>query len=91
MYRRHFYRDDIAGPTWLYRLFTGSEVAYVGVSSNPKARLALHRRRKAWWASVDRVELKWFPSRADAFAAEKQSIINDRPIHNVARPKEALA
>lgn len=86
MYRRHFYRDDIAGPTWLYRLHSSSELLYVGVSSDPRSRFATHRR-KPWWSEVAYVELKWFPSRAAAFAAEREAIATEVPIHNVARPK----
>lgn len=90
MYRRHNYRDDIAGPTWMYQLFAGAELAYVGVSSNPRSRLTAHRR-KPWWSCIDRVSFTWFPTRAAAFAAEKQSIISGQPRYNVARPKEAPA
>lgn len=91
MYRRHFYRDDIAGPTWLYRLHAGAHLAYIGVSSNPQSRFVSHRRKKPWWSSVDRVELRWFPSRAEAFAAERAAIVNESPLHNIARPKGAIA
>lgn len=45
MYRRHNYRDDIAGPVWLYRLYAGDTLAYVGVSADPKTRIAKHRRK----------------------------------------------
>jgi hypothetical protein len=37
------------------------------------------------------VELRWFPSRATAFAAEREAIIAGHPLYNIARPKEAVA
>lgn len=89
-YRRHTYRADIAGPAWLYRLHSGADLIYVGVSSNPKSRFVIHRR-KPWWRNVDRVQFQWFPSRAAAFAAERVAIIADRPRYNIARPKVAVA
>lgn len=84
MYRRHTYRDDIAGSTWLYRLYAGAQLLYVGVSSDPRSRFVTHRRKKSWWRLV---ELRWFPTRAAAFAAERQAIAEHNPAGNVARPK----
>lgn len=88
--RRHFYKDDIAGPTWLYRVFVADVLAYVGVSSDPQARFATHRRRKPWWKSTTHVELQWHPSRADAFAAERAAIAAESPRYNISRPKGVL-
>lgn len=87
MYVRHTYREDIAGPAWLYRLFAGQTLAYVGVSSNPRARFTKHRYSKPWWSTVTRVEFRWHPSRESAFAAERAAIAHENPLHNVARPK----
>ncbi len=89
-YRRHNYWYDIAGPTWMYRLFSGETLLYVGVSSDTRSRFRKHRYKKAWWPSVDRVEYRWFPSREAAFSAEREAIIQERPQHNVARPKGAV-
>jgi predicted GIY-YIG superfamily endonuclease len=86
-YRRHNYAEDIAGPTWLYRLFAGVNVAYIGVTNNPRFRFMRHRQRACWWTSVDRVQLTWFPTRAEAFAAERAAITAESPLHNRARPK----
>jgi len=89
MYHRHNYRDDIAGPTWLYRLFYGDgRLAYVGVTLDPRARFLIHHR-KPWWPGVVRVDLRWMPNRDAAFAAERQAIRDERPLHNIARPKGA--
>ncbi|GAB4677613.1 hypothetical protein MOKP105_04780 [Mycobacterium avium subsp. hominissuis] len=89
MYRRHTYRDDIAGPVWLYRVYAGDTLAYVGVSADPKTRIAKHRR-KPWGKSFDRIGLQWFPSRADGFAAERAAILAERPLYNTARPRGAM-
>lgn len=91
MYRRHNYRKDIAGPVWLYRLYSGETLLYVGVSMAPDTRLASHRAKKPWWNLVDTVSMWWFPSRAEAFAAERTFIAYHRPLYNVARPKGAVA
>lgn len=85
-YRRHTYASDIAGPAWLYRLYGGTQLLYVGVSSNTRQRFARHRQRTSWWRSTDRVVLRWFPTRAAAFAAERTAIAEEQPLHNLARP-----
>jgi predicted GIY-YIG superfamily endonuclease len=89
MYRRHNYAADIAGPTWLYRLYSAERLVYVGVSSDPQNRFKTHRQKTEWWPRVDRVVLRWLPSRAEAFAAERQAIATELPEMNVARPKGA--
>lgn len=89
--RRRNYGEDIAGPTWLYRLYSGTALAYVRVSNDPKYRFEIHRRKKVWWSSVDHVDLVWFPSRSEAFAAERIAIRSENPIHNIARPKAVLS
>lgn len=87
---RQWYREDIEAPTWLYRLYDADGLLlYVGVSTNPKDRFIKHYRT-IWWPLVNRVRLEWHATRAEAFVSEKAAIISEIPIHNVARPKEAL-
>jgi predicted GIY-YIG superfamily endonuclease len=89
MYHKHNYREDIAGPAWLYRIYSGESLLYVGVSMQPDRRFTSHRSKKDWWHLVDAISLWWFPSREDAFAAERVVIASHRPLHNIARPKGA--
>ena len=90
MYHRHTYRDDIAGPVWLYRLFCGQQLLYVGISSRLSQRLVSHRS-KPWGGAVDRIELQRFATRAEGFAAERAAILAEKPVHNRARPIGATA
>lgn len=86
--RKTNYWTDIAGPTWMYKLFSANGgLLYVGVSNDPAARLANHRRKKEWWRDVHSVRFAWLASRADAFRAERAVIAAEAPRYNVARPK----
>ena len=72
--------------TALYRLFTSQQKAlYIGISFNPKARLASHSRTKHWWGEVDQslTRIVWFSDRGQAEAAELAAIRDEQPEHNV--------
>jgi predicted GIY-YIG superfamily endonuclease len=76
----------------LYRLNTraardGSRKRlYVGISNEPARRFEEHRRDKRWAKDVDWADatlgLKWYPSRAEALAAEAEAIRDELPVHN---------
>lgn len=81
------YWYDIAGPTCVYRAFIGDRLAYVGVTRNTLGRFSKHAVQKSWWQDVDRIDIDWHDTRAEAFAAEKRAISDERPLYNVARPR----
>ena len=67
----------------LYRCFDASgAVLYVGVTSQPWQRIAAHRRASPFRAEIDRVDFRWFGSRAQAMDAQAAEIAEHRPPHN---------
>jgi hypothetical protein len=70
--------------TDLYRHFDSEGcLLYVGISLSAIARLAAHRVRSSWFNRIARVEIKRFPSREDAEAAELEAIRTEKPLHNI--------
>jgi predicted GIY-YIG superfamily endonuclease len=74
-----------ATPTALYRLYDAEdELLYIGISEAPEKRWAHHASEKSWWPQVARKEIRWFPTRKEAEAAEARAIATERTPHNVA-------
>lgn len=71
-------------PTALYRLYDADDhLLYVGVSKHPELRFEEHRMAGAHWISAAaRRDIKWYPSRPEALAAEKDAIRAEHPEHN---------
>jgi hypothetical protein len=75
-------RDSRLNPCAVYRLFNqAGELLYIGMASNALARIGAHRAT-AWFRSVIRIELQWFPNRNAAETAEKTAIAEETPQHN---------
>lgn len=73
--------------TALYRLYDKRHnLLYVGITNDPRVRFAAHAVDKPWWPSVVRRDLEWFPSRAEALAAEGEAIRIEKPGANVLIP-----
>ncbi|TAL00365.1 MAG: GIY-YIG nuclease family protein [Rhodospirillaceae bacterium] len=72
----------------LYRHFDkDGALLYVGIAINPMMRyINDHRRFAHWFKDITRIEIEHFPTRKDAFAAERQAIAAEKPLHNVRRP-----
>lgn len=71
-------------PHTLYRVYgTHGELLYVGITVDPKTRLAHHRRQKPWWPDVARVVEEVHPDRTAALAAETVTIAFENPLHNI--------
>lgn len=71
-------------PHTLYRAYDSSgRLLYVGISVDPKRRLAQHRREKDWWPEVDRVAEEVWPDRASAQEAETLAVQSEGPVHNI--------
>ena len=66
----------------VYRLWSGDVLLYVGVTSNLEPRLRTHRRR--FGAKITNVTTVEYPTRAEAFAAERKAIAEEWTIANVA-------
>jgi predicted GIY-YIG superfamily endonuclease len=72
--------------TAVYRVFdAGGQLLYVGMTGNPTHRLTQHKAAGAQWyalADLTRTTVAWFDSRAEAAAAEVQSIGSEHPRFN---------
>ena len=67
----------------IYRHYDADgQLLYVGITNNPKRRLAEHRCRAIWRDEIDRVDVKWVGSREDALAAEAKAIREEIPVFN---------
>lgn len=71
-------------PTALYRLYdAGGALLYVGITGALKLRMSQHAAEKPWWSAITRKTVAWYPSRAEAVAAEAEAITLEAPVHNV--------
>jgi len=66
-------------------------VLYVGQSVNALQRIAQHRYTSPWGRAWARLELRSFPTRADALSFEAALIRALRPAHNCDQPQSPLA
>jgi predicted GIY-YIG superfamily endonuclease len=73
----------------VYRHFDAADrLLYVGMTNNPKRRLAEHKCRAVWGDQIARVEVVWMRTAEEAAAAEVDAIRTERPMFNggTARP-----
>lgn len=69
--------------TALYRLYdAGGVLLYIGVSAHITARWKAHSGSTSWFREVRRQQVTWYPSRAEAMAAETSAIKAERPKWN---------
>ncbi|MFC5144267.1 GIY-YIG nuclease family protein [Streptomyces aureoversilis] len=71
--------DEVA----LYRLFDANhQLLYVGISKDPMGRWREHVAN-SWWRDVAEYSVTWYPTRAEARAAEKTALTSENAKHNV--------
>jgi predicted GIY-YIG superfamily endonuclease len=76
----------------IYRQFDATDrLLYVGMTNNPKRRLAEHKCRAVWGDQIARVEVVWMHTAEEAAIAEAEAIRTERPMFNggTARPHMA--
>lgn len=77
--------------TTLYRLFDADDaLLYVGIAGNPGRRFEQHAKAKLWWREVSRIEVEHFADRAEALAAERLAIRDERPLYNIVHSVRVL-
>lgn len=77
-------KNDPNGRTALYRLLAANgRLLYVGIAANPDSRWGQHSTNQQWWNDVADRKIEWFPTRAEAAAAEVAAIKSERPLHNI--------
>ncbi len=72
------------GPTWLYKLYAGTYLAYVGITRDLGQRLEQHRRTKEWYECIDRVESVLYPTWQEARDHETYILSTAVTVYNMA-------
>lgn len=67
----------------VYRVFDGSELVYVGCTTNLEQRLDFHASHGWWWPASPVVTSVVFPDRASARTAERAAIRDEEPSANM--------
>jgi hypothetical protein len=64
---------------------------FIGASRSALASFCRHYREARWRRSIARLTIEKFADRAEALAAKRQAIAEERPLHNgaVGRPRKA--
>ena len=83
-----YWSDMANSPTCVYRCYDElGDLLYVGLTRNTLGRFSKHAHQKPWWPEVEHIELEWFETRDEAFAAEKRAIAAEDPAFNISRPR----
>lgn len=70
---------------FLYRHFgSNDELLYVGISIDPFKRSKQHKRHSEWFNGVARIEIEIHKSRELALDAEREAIMSEQPLYNIA-------
>ncbi|MBJ7591525.1 GIY-YIG nuclease family protein [Aeromonas veronii] len=78
--------------TELYRHFDGEgRLLYIGVSLSAARRLSQHMYKSEWAADITDIKVERFPTRQEALDAERNAIINEKPIWNIVYRKSELS
>lgn len=86
-----------ANASYVYLLFSGDQLLYVGKAATVLYRIERHRSRKQWWAQVDYVALVRVHGRdyviadQNALSFEKAAINRLLPTQNLAGPQNLPA
>lgn len=76
-------RDYWRGRHTVYRCTdVAGQLLYIGTSTDVCQRLKQHRSQMPWWPEVARVRVEIHRTRPAAFAAEREAIESERPMHN---------
>lgn len=66
-------------PHTVYRLFSGDELVYVGITATASRRLGEHRRQREWWGQITGATFEHFATATMAAAEERRLIRELRP------------
>lgn len=68
----------------VYRLYAADgTLLYVGSSNDPRGRWSVLSGVNWWWEQVERKEVTWYATKAEARGAEAQAVLSESPVHNV--------
>lgn len=77
--------------TCLYRHFDSEgNLLYVGISASVMMRQASHSRESNWAKSIAKIEISWYDTYEEAYQAETDAIVAEKPKHNIAKVPKCL-
>lgn len=77
--------------TVLYRHFDADNVLlYIGISKSLLNRISQHSHVSHWFESISLIKLEWFATREEALEAERNAILYERPLYNIAMNSSVL-
>ena len=70
----------------LYRYFNSEDrLLYVGITGDNTKRQSQHRRSSFWFGEISYAKFEHFDNREEAEQAETQAILQEKPMHNIAK------
>ena len=80
IYIQHPYKEKY----FVYRVFSeAEELLYIGSTNDVVLRISDHSRNSGkWFQFAHRVDIEQFETRAEARAAERAAVVNERPLGN---------
>jgi excisionase family DNA binding protein len=77
--------------TYVYRAFDAEgQLLYVGISGNWGRRLHQHAERHEFYPRTRRLEVEQFPTRDAALDREREIILRDQPLFNLAGKERSV-
>lgn len=78
--------------TALYRFYgAGDELLYIGITNSIPRRLDQHSDSKPWYVEATRIDVRHFPTRSAALAAEMAAIKAEHPKYNIVHNRDRAA
>jgi predicted GIY-YIG superfamily endonuclease len=84
-------KKNRARRTALYRHFDADgRLLYIGISIGMLNRLKQHHHGSHWSDQIARVEVEYYSCQAEAAGAERDAILSEKPLHNIAHTDPAM-
>ena len=69
--------------SFLYRLWNGDQLLYIGISKSYLKRLTEHMDTQPWAGSITKVTTEVYDTRKLAAQAERLAVQTEKPLHNI--------
>ena len=74
--------------SFLYRLWNGDQLLYVGISKSYLRRLTEHMETQPWAGLITKVTTEVYDTRELAAQAERLAVQTEKPLHNILLQKK---
>ena len=74
--------------SFLYRLWNGDQLLYIGISKSYLKRLTEHMDTQPWAGSITKVTTEVYNTRKLAAQAERLAVQTEKPLHNILLQKK---